>query len=49
MDDVTETGLELRLARDGGPPARTRPEPPMFPGGIELAFTKVAAGVLARG
>ena len=34
--DVTETSLDLRLARDGGPPARTRPERPMFPGGMEL-------------
>src|SRR5258706_44696 len=28
---VTEIGADLRLARDGGPPARPRPEPPMFP------------------
>jgi 8-amino-3,8-dideoxy-alpha-D-manno-octulosonate transaminase len=33
----------LRLARDGGPPARTRPEPPMFPGGMELGDEEVAA------
>jgi 8-amino-3,8-dideoxy-alpha-D-manno-octulosonate transaminase len=43
MDDVTETRLELRLARDGGPPARTRPEPPMFPGGMELGDEEVEA------
>jgi dTDP-4-amino-4,6-dideoxygalactose transaminase len=29
-------GAELRLARDGGSPARTRPEHPMFPGGMEI-------------
>jgi len=40
---VTETGVDLRLARDGGPPARTRPEPPMFPGGMELGEEEVEA------
>ena len=40
---VTETGLELRLARDGGAPARTRPDPPMFPGGMEIGEEEVAA------
>src|SRR2546425_11108096 len=40
----------LRLARDGGPPARTRPEAPMFPGGMEVgeeeleALTRVIRG-----
>ena len=33
----------IRLARDGGPPARTRPEPPMFPGGMELGDEELAA------
>jgi 8-amino-3,8-dideoxy-alpha-D-manno-octulosonate transaminase len=36
----------LRLARDGGTPARTRPEPPMFPGGMELGEEEIEA--LAR-
>ncbi|MEP6893675.1 MAG: aminotransferase class I/II-fold pyridoxal phosphate-dependent enzyme, partial [Gaiellaceae bacterium] len=40
---MTETRLELRLARDGGPPARTRPEPPMFPGGMEIGEEEVEA------
>jgi 8-amino-3,8-dideoxy-alpha-D-manno-octulosonate transaminase len=33
---MTKTSLDLRLARDGGTPARSRPEQPMFPGGMEL-------------
>jgi len=36
----------LRLARDGGPPARTRPEAPMFPGGMEVGEEELEA--LAR-
>ena len=36
----------LRLARDGGPPARTRPEAPMFPGGMEVGDEELEA--LAR-
>jgi len=40
---VTEIGVDLRLARDGGPAARTRPEPPMFPGGMELGAEEIAA------
>ncbi len=41
---VTETaGTELRLARDGGPRARTRPEHPMFPGGMEVGEEELAA------
>jgi 8-amino-3,8-dideoxy-alpha-D-manno-octulosonate transaminase len=43
---VTETGVDLRLARDGGPKARTRPELPMFPGGMELGDEELEA--LAR-
>jgi len=34
------------LARDGGTPARTRPEAPMFPGGMEVGQEELAA--LAR-
>jgi 8-amino-3,8-dideoxy-alpha-D-manno-octulosonate transaminase len=34
MAAPTRTGL--KLARDGGTPARTRPEAPMFPGGMEV-------------
>ena len=36
IDPVTGVDLDMRLARDGGPRARTRPEHPMFPGGMEL-------------
>jgi 8-amino-3,8-dideoxy-alpha-D-manno-octulosonate transaminase len=43
MGRVTETGLDLRLARDGGTPARTRPEQPMFPGGMELGNEEAEA------
>jgi 8-amino-3,8-dideoxy-alpha-D-manno-octulosonate transaminase len=32
-----------RLARDGGTPARTRPERPMFPGGMEVGDEELAA------
>src|ERR1043166_8254786 len=40
---VTEAGVELLLARDGGPKARTRPEAPMFPGGMEIGAEEIAA------
>jgi 8-amino-3,8-dideoxy-alpha-D-manno-octulosonate transaminase len=40
---VTETSIDMRLARDGGPAARTRPEPPMFPGGMEIAAEEIEA------
>ena len=40
---VTGTSLDMRLARDGGPRARTRPERPMFPGGMELGDEEVEA------
>lgn len=40
---MTETGVDLRLARDGGPKARTRPEWPMFPGGMELGDEEIEA------
>ncbi|MDX6513610.1 MAG: hypothetical protein QOE36_3114, partial [Gaiellaceae bacterium] len=35
--------LELRLARDGGTPARTGPEHPMFPGGMEVGEEELEA------
>src|SRR5438067_4579903 len=40
---MTETRLDMRLARDGGTPARTRPERPLFPGGMELGAEEAAA------
>jgi dTDP-4-amino-4,6-dideoxygalactose transaminase len=40
---VAETRTDLRLARDGGMPARTRPELPMFPGGMELGDEEAEA------
>ena len=40
------TAAELRLARDGGTPARSRPEAPMFPGGMEVGDEELEA--LAR-
>jgi len=45
---MSATRVDLRLARDGGEPARTRPEQPMFPGGMELGEEEVeaAAGVI---
>jgi len=43
IERVTETSLDMRLARDGGLPARTRPERPMFPGGMELGEEEVEA------
>jgi dTDP-4-amino-4,6-dideoxygalactose transaminase len=41
--EMTKTGLHSQLARDGGAPARTRPEPPMFPGGMEYGDEEVEA------
>jgi 8-amino-3,8-dideoxy-alpha-D-manno-octulosonate transaminase len=46
MTAPTPTKSELTLARDGGSPARTRPEPPMFPGGMEVGKEELEA--LAR-
>ena len=43
IESVTETRIDLQLARDGGTPARTRPEPPMFPGGMEIAAEEIEA------
>ncbi len=43
IDCVTETGLDMRLVRDGGSPARTRQEQPMFPGGMELGEAEAEA------
>ena len=40
---VAETRTDLRLARDGGTPARSRPELPMFPGGMELGDEEAEA------
>src|SRR5438128_1629088 len=37
------TQPELRLARDGGAPARTGPERPMFPGGMEVGDEELEA------
>src|SRR2546428_5633838 len=37
------TQPELRLARDGGTPARTGPERPMFPGGMEVGDEELEA------
>lgn len=41
--DFVAAHLDLSLARDGGTPARTRPEHPMFPGGMELGEEEVEA------
>src|SRR5436190_20541928 len=38
-----KAGASMRLARDGGTPARTRPEHPMFPGGMEVGDEELAA------
>jgi 8-amino-3,8-dideoxy-alpha-D-manno-octulosonate transaminase len=43
IERVTETRIDLRLARDGGIPARSRPELPMFPGGMELGDEEAEA------
>jgi dTDP-4-amino-4,6-dideoxygalactose transaminase len=41
--DSQRTKPELRLARDGGTPARTVPERPMFPGGMEVGDEELQA------
>ena len=43
MTTPTRPKSDLTLARDGGVPARTRPEPPMFPGGMEVAQEELEA------
>src|SRR3954451_18160046 len=43
IEHVTKAGLDLQLARDGGTPARSRPEQPMFPGGMELGDEEAEA------
>jgi len=43
MAGVTETGIDVTLAIDGGTPARTRPEWPMYPGGMEIDEAEVEA------
>src|SRR5437763_11474299 len=37
------SGAAMRVARDGGTPARTRPERPMFPGGMEVGDEELEA------
>ena len=46
MTTPTRAQSDLTLARDGGNPARTRPEPPMYPGGMEVGREELEA--LAR-
>src|SRR5207244_5203322 len=46
MTTPTRAQSDLTLARDGGTPARTRPEAPMFPGGMEVGREELEA--LAR-
>jgi 8-amino-3,8-dideoxy-alpha-D-manno-octulosonate transaminase len=46
MTAPARTKRDLTLARDGGTPARTRPEAPMFPGGMEAGGEEI--GALAR-
>src|SRR5256714_2125512 len=41
--EMAVTQPELRLARDGGTPARTGPERPMFPGGMEVGDEELEA------
>jgi 8-amino-3,8-dideoxy-alpha-D-manno-octulosonate transaminase len=41
--DSQRTEPDLRLARDGGSPARTGPERPMFPGGMEVGDEELHA------
>jgi 8-amino-3,8-dideoxy-alpha-D-manno-octulosonate transaminase len=43
MTTPTRAQSDLTLARDGGTPARTRPEPPMFPGGMEVGREELEA------
>src|SRR2546426_11590917 len=46
MTTPTRAQSDLTLAREGGAPARTRPEAPMFPGGMEVGPEELEA--LAR-
>src|SRR5437867_2550191 len=43
MAAPTRAQSDLTLARDGGNPARTRPEAPMFPGGMEVGRDELDA------
>jgi 8-amino-3,8-dideoxy-alpha-D-manno-octulosonate transaminase len=43
MGEMSVTRLDSTLARDGGTPARTRSERPMFPGGMELGDAEAEA------
>ncbi len=43
MTTPTRSQSDLELARDGGVPARTRPERPMYPGGMEVGTEELDA------
>jgi 8-amino-3,8-dideoxy-alpha-D-manno-octulosonate transaminase len=43
MTTPTRAESDLKLARDGGSPARTRPEAPMYPGGMEVGEEELEA------
>ena len=43
MTTPTRARSDLTLAREGGTPARTRPEAPMFPGGMEVDQAELEA------
>jgi 8-amino-3,8-dideoxy-alpha-D-manno-octulosonate transaminase len=43
MTTPTRSKSDLQLACDGGTPARTKPEPPMFPGGMEVGEAELEA------
>src|SRR5260370_8023296 len=43
MAEVTTLEGVARLALHGGPKSRTQPEPPMFPGGMEIGEAERAA------
>jgi 8-amino-3,8-dideoxy-alpha-D-manno-octulosonate transaminase len=43
MTTPTRPRSDLKLARDGGTPARTRPEAPMYPGGMEVGDEELEA------
>jgi len=43
MTTPTQAQKDLTLARDGGTPARTRTEAPMFPGGMEVGQEELEA------
>jgi 8-amino-3,8-dideoxy-alpha-D-manno-octulosonate transaminase len=45
MPTHPQTKTKAVLAIDGGEPARTRPEPPMFPGALEIGDAEIDAAV----